>query len=282
MVLITWEGLHEAFGKQDNTGYCAIGSIKSNIGHLTAAAGVAGFIKTVLSMNHHQIPASLGFSEPNPAINFEDSPFFVNAKLREWKSDKIRRAGISSFGVGGTNVHLVLEEYVMKPKTSGLGRPMLLLPWSAKTKTSLINYQNELGNYLNNNASVSLADVSYSLKITRDSFKHRQFIIGNDVNEVTKNLLTEVKNTSNSSQLNAVPSELAFLFPGQGAQYLQMGKSLYEHETIFREAIDVCSELLLDNLKLDIRNIIFPKSETLDAQEKLQVIKSFEPEKNIL
>ncbi|NAS32279.1 amino acid adenylation domain-containing protein [Flavobacteriaceae bacterium R38] len=267
---IEMEGLHTAFGEQDQKNYCAIGSIKSNMGHLTAAAGVAGLIKTVLAMNHRQIPASLGFSKPNPAIDFENSPFYVNAQLSDWKSLETRRAGISSFGVGGTNVHVVVEEYNMKPEPSGSSRPVQLLPWSAKSETSLDKYGNVLADYLSKNDSLSLADVAYSLKTTRDSFKQRQFVMAETGNEAIQTLLNKEKNNLNFATLNVVPNEVAFLFPGQGAQYLQMGKALYEHEEVFKDAIDRCAEILLEEFHFDIRKIIYPEHNTPDAEMVLK------------
>lgn len=275
---IEMEGLHMAFGAQDKKGYCALGSIKSNMGHLTAAAGVAGLIKTILAMNNRQIPASLGFSKPNPAIDFENSPFFVNAELRQWDVDQdSRKAGISSFGVGGTNVHVVVEEYVMEAKNTDPGRPLQLLPWSAKTETSLETYGDKLGTYLISNASLSLADISYSLKTTRDSFAHRQFVLSNSTKEASEKLLKDEKSKLNRSILKVVPSEVAFMFPGQGAQYLQMGKALYEHEIVFREAVDNCSDLLVKDLKEDIRKIIFPETNSTEAEEKLKDTRFTQP-----
>ena len=158
------EGLQEAFGEQSQKGYCAIGSIKSNMGHLTAAAGVAGFIKTILALNHRQLPPSLGFSAPNPAIDFNNSPFFVNNVLRDWESENVRRAGISSFGVGGTNVHIIVEESQAKQIIPGDSRPLQILTWSAKTDNSLEGYQIALGNYIKSSTELNLADVAYSLK----------------------------------------------------------------------------------------------------------------------
>ncbi|MDY8134320.1 polyketide synthase [Aquimarina sp. 2201CG5-10] len=267
---IEMEGLQKAFGEQDQKTYCAIGSIKSNMGHLTAAAGVAGLIKTILALNHRQIPPSLGFSKPNPAIDFKNSPFYVNTELCDWEHKDVRRAGISSFGVGGTNVHIIAEEYLMETKPSDLGRPVQLLPWSAKSETSLDKYRNELGNYLSTNSSVSLADVAYSLKTTRDSFRHRQFVVTETTTEAAQKLLNTKKNNSNHTVLNAIPNEIAFLFPGQGAQYLQMGKALYQHEDVFREAVDRCAEILQKEFNFDIRNIIYPKSNTLEAENTLK------------
>lgn len=268
---IEMEGLHDAFGEQTKKGYCAVGSIKSNMGHLTAAAGVAGFIKTVLSLYHQQIPPSLGFSEPNPAIDFTNSPFFVNNILREWKSENIRRAGISSFGVGGTNVHVIVEEFEKQPIKSGESKPLQLLTWSAKTEKSLDGYKTSLGDFIKSSSDIKLADVAYSLSNTRESFNKRSFVLASDLDlesAIGKLLLDE--NTVKKSDLKAVPSELAFLFPGQGAQYLQMGKALYNHENVFKEAIDQCAEILLKEFDFDIRHIVYPKENFLEAEKALK------------
>ncbi|KAG1657628.1 Phthiocerol/phenolphthiocerol synthesis polyketide synthase type I PpsE [Nymphon striatum] len=252
------EGLHMAFGEQEENNFCAIGSVKSNMGHLTAAAGVTGFIKTVLAMQHQKIPASLGYNTPNPAIDFDNSPFFVNAELRNWDVDEVRRAGVSSFGVGGTNVHVILEEFLMEEKTSDAGRPMQLLPWSAKSETSLANYGSELGNYLDNNAELNLAD-----RILRAEQRSQLIDIEN--------------NRANKNVLKVVPSEIAFLFPGQGAQYVQMGKALYENEPVFTEAVDHCAELLMDTLQQDIRELIFPKVNNAEAENRLKDTRFTQP-----
>jgi acyl transferase domain-containing protein len=271
------EGLKLAFGEQDKNGYCAIGSIKSNMGHLTAAAGVAGVIKTVLSLKHQQIPASLGFEKPNPSIDFENSPFYVNNTLSAWESKSPRKAGISSFGVGGTNVHVILEEFENQEHKSKIERPLQLLTWSAKSKNSLDGYQKALGSFLNSSYDVSLADVAHSLSHTRESFAHRSFTIGSKSNEASEQLVTENHKNIKTKELKLVPSELAFLFPGQGSQYLQMGKSLYSEETVFRDAVDTCAELLKSDLKLDIRDIIYPDEHSEDAEQKLKDTKYTQP-----
>ncbi len=266
------EGLQTAFGEQKNKNYCAIGSLKSNMGHLTAAAGVAGLIKTILALNYRKIPPSLGYTKPNPAIDFDNSPFYVNTKLRDWDiEDGARRAGISSFGVGGTNVHIVVEEYSNElPEVSVSNRPVQLVTWSAKTENSLNKYGEKLGDYLNKDTSLVLADVAYSLKKTRDNFNHRKFVLAANTIEALEFLVNKENNTQNSKHLKAVPNELIFLFPGQGAQYLQMGKALYEHEAIFRKAFDTCSAYLLNTLNLDIKQIIFPKNHNEDAENLLK------------
>lgn len=272
------EGLKMAFGKQDVNKYCAIGSIKSNMGHLTAAAGVAGMIKTILALKHKQIPASLGFEKPNPSIDFENSPFYVNNKLNAWESDGLRKAGISSFGVGGTNVHIVVEEYENEQKVSSASRSLQVLPWSAKTQNSLQGYQSELGNYLKTNTDFSLADVAHSLVNTRDSFANRGFIIAENTEDAFhKLLLLDDNKNIKTHLLNITSSELAFLFPGQGAQYLQMGKSLYTEEKVFKEAVDKCADLLKSYIKLDIRQIIYPEENSEEAELKLKDTKYTQP-----
>ncbi|MEL0650000.1 amino acid adenylation domain-containing protein [Algibacter sp. TI.3.09] len=271
------EGLKMAFGKQAVNGYCAIGSIKSNMGHLTAAAGVAGMIKTILALKHKQIPASLGFQKPNTSIDFENSPFYVNNKLNAWESDGLRKAGISSFGVGGTNVHIVVEEYKNEQKVSSASRSLQILPWSAKTQNSLQGYQSKLGHYLKTNSDFSLADVAHSLINTRDSFTNRGFVIAENTEDASNKLLLDDNKNIKTNVLSITSSELAFLFPGQGAQYLQMGKSLYTEEKIFKVAVDKCAELLKSYLKLDIRQIIYPDENSEEAELKLKDTKYTQP-----
>lgn len=264
------EGLQMAFGKQSLNGYCAIGSIKSNMGHLTGAAGVAGVIKTMLALTYQKIPASLGYKKANPSIDFENSPFFVNNTFSDWKWEGRRRAGISSFGVGGTNVHIVVEEFEANQPASGESRPLQILTWSAKTDNSLKGYKTALGNYLKSSTEIKLADVAYSLSTTRDTFSKRSFILADDAKNAFSQLLADDVPSVKSSELKVAPNNLAFLFPGQGAQYLQMGKALYEHETVFREAVDQCSEILLEEFNFDLRNVIYPEKNTVEAENILK------------
>ncbi|TRX27556.1 amino acid adenylation domain-containing protein [Flavobacterium franklandianum] len=271
------EGLKIAYGKQSKNGYCAIGSIKTNMGHLTAAAGVAGLIKTILAMNNKLIPASLGFEKPNPAIDFENSPFFVNAKLRNWDSDAPLRAGVSSFGVGGTNVHLIVEEYPTEQKVSSSSRPLQILMWSAKSENSLKGYATELGKFLQSKPDSLLADVAYSLNKTRDTFIHRNFLLSSNCVDASQEILSNEKNTIKTSILKVAPNELVFLFPGQGSQFSQMGINLYKNEIIFKEAVDICAEFLLEELKLDIREILYPEIVTPEAEAKLKDTRFTQP-----
>lgn len=271
------EGLTMAFGKQSKNGYCAIGSIKSNMGHLTAAAGVAGLIKTVLALNNKLIPPSIGYETPNPVIDFDNSPFFVNSKLREWEAKGPLRAGVSSFGVGGTNVHIVLEDYPEQQKISGPSKPLQLLMWSAKSENSLRGYQKKMGNFLKEKPNLSLADVAFSLNKTRDSFIHRSFLLSSNNVDASRELLSEANRSTRSSVLKIAPHELVFLFPGQGSQFSQMGFDLYNNESVYKKAVDECAEFLLEDLKLDIREILYPEIVTPESEAKLKDTKFTQP-----
>jgi acyl transferase domain-containing protein len=163
----------------ERNGFCAIGSLKASIGHLDAAAGVAGFIKTVLALEHQQIPSSLNFSQPNPLIDFEHSPFYVNTRLRDWESDgKPRRAGVTSLGIGGTNAHAILEEAPCAI-ASGPSRPWQVVTLSAKTPTALDAMAQNLADHLEDNPA-NLADVAFTTHLGRKGFRHRRAIICND------------------------------------------------------------------------------------------------------
>src|SRR5687767_12942018 len=170
--------------------FCAIGSVKSNIGHLDTAAGVAGLIKTVMALKNGTIPPSLHYQRPNPQIDFASSPFYVNNKLSEWKRNGgPRRAGISSFGIGGTNAHVVLEEAPTQGD-SGPSRPSQLLVISARSSTALEAATTNLSDYFRQNANVSLADVAYTLHVGRKAFTHRRIAVCHDANDAAEVLST--------------------------------------------------------------------------------------------
>ncbi|MDO6470697.1 non-ribosomal peptide synthetase/type I polyketide synthase [Maribacter sp. 1_MG-2023] len=271
------DGLNLAFGEQSKNNFCGLGSVKSNMGHMTAAAGVAGVIKTILAFNHKLIPPSLGYDKPNPVIDFENSPFYVNNKLTDWNVEGPRRAGVSSFGVGGTNVHVVLEEYEMEEKTSKFQRPLQLLPISAKTETSLAGFETVLKKQIDAKPELNLADVAYSLSTTKANFNNRRFILASDTNDASEFLIDNDLKATQSSVVKNVPSEIVFLLPGQGSQYLNMGKDLYDGESAFREAVDNCADLLLDTIKVDIRKIIFQDANSEDAENKLRDTRYTQP-----
>lgn len=274
---IEMEGLNMAFGAQEKKGYCRVGSIKSNMGHLTSAAGAAGLIKTVLAMRHRQIPPSLGFKNPNPLIDFENSPFKVNDTLTPWESREPRRAGISSLGVGGTNVHLVVESYENKTIESSKGRPFEVLPWSAKSKGSLDAYSEKLKLFFEQNRSFSASDISSTLIRTRETFRHRRFAVVDNTQNAFKVLNSGDGSRLKSNSLQSIPSELVFLFPGQGAQYLEMGKALYENEPVYKNTIDICADLLRKDMGCDIRSIIFADKNDKEAEKKLKDTRYTQP-----
>jgi amino acid adenylation domain-containing protein len=252
------EGLKVAFGNQAANQYCAIGSIKSNMGHLTAAAGVAGLIKATLALVYKKIPASTGYKTPNPHIDFINSPFYVNSTLADWSSNSLRRAGVSSFGIGGTNVHVILEEYLEENAPEQISESSFqLVTWSAKSERSLGAYAEKLAACIDQHPEINLADAAYTLQTTRAPFYCRAFTIADSSNT----LKTALRNNGQPFEvktLTETPQEIVFMFPGQGSQYLNMGRDLYENQTVFRNAIDECAELLLPYLTTDIRHVIYP------------------------
>lgn len=255
------EALTQAFNqKTTKTGFCAIGSIKSNIGHLVAAAGVTGLIKTALALKNQKIPATLHFKTPNPVIDFEKTPFYVNAQLTEWKRDNTpRRAGVSSFGVGGTNAHVILEEAPpISPSSSS--RPHQLLLISAKTPSALDTATQNLTEYLKSNSEFNLADGAYTLQVGRQALPHRRFIVCQDTEEAITNLTKLPPNKTATRQHKNKTRELIFMFPGQGSQYVNMGLNLYNSEPLFKKIIDQCAEILTPYLGEDLRHFLYPNA----------------------
>jgi len=257
------EALTRAFRKNNNLkGYCAIGSIKTNIGHTVAASGVAGLIKTARCLNDKLLAPSLFFEKPNPEIDFANSPFFVNTRLSEWKTnDTPRRAGVSSFGVGGTNAHTILEEAPTKEPT-GPSRPYQLLLLSAKTETALERNSLQLANYFQTHPDVNLADTAFTLQVGRQSFSNRRIVVCRDSLEAVSNLKNLSTQRGKSGIVEQSHSGVVFMFPGQGSQYVNMGLNLYEHEPLFRNCVDQCANILTPFLQCDLREILYPKAET--------------------
>jgi acyl transferase domain-containing protein len=265
------EALTKAFrASTGRKNFCAIGSVKSNIGHLDAAAGIAGLIKTVLALKHRQLPASLHYEQPNPQIDFAESPFYVNSRLREWRSPGGKlRAGVSSFGVGGANAHVVLEEAPPAPKSSP-SRPCHLLLLSARTESALDTMTDNLATHLKQREEIKLADVAYTLGIGRKVFNFRRVIIGRDRDDVLAALERGDSRVLTAYQ-EADEQSVVFMFPGGGAQYVNMAAGLYEHLPVFREQIDHCSELLGPEAQYDLRDRLFPqKAEAATAVERMK------------
>ncbi|MGV0103651.1 beta-ketoacyl synthase N-terminal-like domain-containing protein [Nostoc sp. DSM 114160] len=253
------EALTQAFRVHtDAKQFCAIGSLKSNVGHLVAAAGVAGLIKTALALHYKKIPPSLNFEAPNPKIDFANSPFYVNTKLAEWsEGETLRRAGVSSFGVGGTNAHIVLEE-APQIQSSGSSRPQQLLLLSAKTSQALEAATANLQQHLQYNAEINLADVAYTLQRGRKAFNYRRSIVCHDITDAIAALQSLDSNQVNTRHIEIRNPAVVFMFPGQGSQYVNMGLNLYNYEPVFQEAVDECAEILKPLLGRDLREIIYP------------------------
>lgn len=246
--------------------FCAIGSVKTNIGHLDTASGVAGLIKTVLALKHKEIPPSLHFQEPSPQIDFANSPFYVNDKLSEWKSNgHPRRAGVSSFGIGGTNAHVILEEAPVVEqggrRAEGQGRKYHLLVVSAKTESALEAATANLANHLKQHPDLNLADVAYTLGVGRRAFDYRRMVVCQDLDDAIKVLETKDTQRVFTHYQEPGDSEVVFMLPGQGSQYVDMGRELYQTEPIFREQVDYCCEQLKPILGLDLRTILYPSQE---------------------
>lgn len=235
----------KAFRQTTNrTGFCGIGSVKTNIGHLDAGAGLAGVIKIALSLEHAQLPPSLNFSHPNPQIDFSNSPFFVNDQLRAWETNgEPRRAGVSSFGLGGTNAHVILQEAPPRSDASGAHnrvRRYRLLPWSARTPQAFEQATNNLRAYLSNEGP-DLSDVAYTLQSGRQRFAQRGVLVATSRDDALQVIESAdrgrlIKQTDPAN----VTRQVTFMFPGGGAQYIDMGRDLYKHEAIFRDAVDHC------------------------------------------
>ncbi|QHP66038.1 amino acid adenylation domain-containing protein (plasmid) [Bradyrhizobium sp. LCT2] len=252
--------LTEAFRRTtDKTGFCAIGSVKTNIGHLDAAAGVAGLIKAVLAVEHGVIPPSLHFETPNPAIDFAGSPFHVNQKLREWPAaaGHRRRAGVSSFGIGGTNAHVVVEA-AAAAAASGPSRPWQLLVLSAATEPALEAATARLGGHLRDRADQNLADVAFTLQQGRRVFGHRRVAVCSDRADAIAVLSGSAPDRLLTAFEEGHDRPVGFLFPGQGTQHVRMGFELYGSEAVFRSEVDRCAEALVGELGLDLREVLFP------------------------
>lgn len=274
------EGLKLAFGKQEKSQFCSIGSVKSNFGHLTHASGAAGFIKTVLSLYHKQLPPSINFTEPNPHIDFASSPFIVNDTLKEWKSEQKRMAGVSSFGVGGTNAHVVLEEYQgdkdpIVEKSSDIG-PQLVC-WSAHQPESMVAYAGKLNDFLKAHPEVDLEALAYSVNTTRQELAVRNFVVAKNNEDLISQLgQTEVISGA-GHRVKEQNNNIVFLFPGQGNQYPNMGRELYECEEIYKAAVDECAVILQQYMGEDIRGVIFVDHANEAAAEKLKDTRYAQP-----
>jgi phthiocerol/phenolphthiocerol synthesis type-I polyketide synthase E len=255
---IELSALTEVFkAETDRRGYCGIGAVKSNFGHLSCAAGVAGLIKTVLSLEHGAIPPTLHYQSPNPAIDFANSPFYVTTSLQPWhRNGTPRHAGVSSFGVGGTNAHAVLEEAPAQPAPTQR-RPQQLLVLSARSPAALNHATQRLADYLDVHPELDLADVAHTLHVGRRPFRYRRtFVAGSDDRASVVAAFREPEALPHTEA--KAERSVVFMFPGQGAQYPGMAAGLYQSEPLVRRLIDRCAQLLKPHLGSDLRRLLFP------------------------
>ncbi|WP_256443928.1 type I polyketide synthase [Myxococcus landrumensis] len=250
--------------------FCALGSVKGNVGHLDAAAGITGLIKTALALKHGELPPSLHYERPNPAIDFDGSPFYVNATLKPWPTSALpRRAGVSSFGVGGTNAHVVLEQPPRPVDSAPSRRAWQLLPLSARTSSALESSTGRLAKALEGTADKALADVAWTLQVGRQRFGQRRFVLARGVSDAVAVLSQPDSPRVHTATEDGVERPVAFLFPGQGSQHVGMGRALYDAEPVFRAEVDRCSELLKPHLGgRDLRDVLYPKSGDAAENEK--------------
>jgi acyl transferase domain-containing protein len=259
--------LNRAFGTANGPGTCVLGSVKTMIGHLDPAAGVAGLIKTVLALEHEAIPPTLHFRRPKPSIDFAAGPFRVNAELVPWpRGERPRRAGINSFGVGGTNAHLVVEEAPAPAPREPAPRAREIVCLSARTPTALAAMRRELGEHLAAHGELELRDVAFTRNAGRRAFAYREAYVAPDVPALVEALRAE---RPASAGVVARAPQVAFVFPGQGSQALDMALELYAAERPFRSDVDDAAEVLLPLLGRDIREIMYPEPGGEAAAEEL-------------
>ncbi|SCK42156.1 amino acid adenylation domain-containing protein [Variovorax sp. HW608] len=252
------EGLARAFAPHTaDRGFCAIGSLKSNVGHMVTAAGAAGLIKAALSLHTEAIPATLHYESPNPAIDFDATPFYVNSRLLPWPREAVpRRAGVSSFGVGGTNAHVVIEEAPLRAPSDPATGPQLLT-LSARSPAALAAAATRLADHLDTHRDVPLADVAHTLRVGRKAFAHRTSVVAGSVDEAVAALQSSDSPARAGASQSAWVPQPVFAFPGQGAQYAGMGRTLYENDAVFRAAFDECLRAFEGVLGFDLRERMF-------------------------
>ncbi len=261
--------------KTDKKQYCALGSVKTNIGHLDTAAGVAGLIKTCLALKQRTLPALINYTTPNPQIDFENSPFYVNTELKDWQTDGLpRRAGISSIGMGGTNAHVVLEELDDRMRVTKKGnKGYQIINFSAKTLKALENYTQKIVDFLKNNQNFDLSDVAYTFSVGRNEFPYRRAIVCRNTAELVAGVENQFEKIyTNLSNTNKT---VAFMFTGQGSQKINMGYELYRQEKTFREVFDRCAAIYQSQSGYDIKKIIF--SDQQDGEDVLKQTQFAQP-----
>ena len=272
-------GLTKAFRRTtQRRHFCAIGAIKASVGHLGAAAGVTGLAKVVLALQNRMLPPSANFRRPNPAIDFDNSPFYVQQTLSEWRPANGRRiAGVSAFGIGGTNAHVVVEEApFLGPSDSP--RPWQLLTITAKTSGALEKATEQAAEFLASHPSLNLADVAFTLQKGRKAFSNRRFLVARDTAEAISLLKSRSPQRVHDGKPFEGEPSIAFMFPAQGAQHVNMGRGLYETESVFRQNVDRCIDYLVPKLGLDLGKLLYPRDGDAEvASEQLKQTQFTQP-----
>jgi amino acid adenylation domain-containing protein len=247
-------------GRASRANSCAIGSLKPNIGHLDAAAGISGLLKVVLALQHQQLPPSIHFESANPKIDFDDGPLYVNTRLRPWpRGSRPRRAGISSFGFGGTNAHVILEEPPELP-VSATTRSHHLLIVSARTAAALNDATANLAAHFRSHRDVSLADAAYTLQVGRHAFAQRRTVVCQSVDEAIEKLESLSGGGKESTSPAAGHRPVVFMFPGQGTQHVHMAAALYREQPAFRSTVEECCRIVDQSAGVRLGEMLYPAS----------------------
>ena len=250
--------------------FCTIGTAKANVGHLDIAAGVTGLIHAAHVVKHGQFPGTLNFKKPTDRFDMANSPFKVTASPARWESNgQPRRAGVSAFGVGGTNAHVILEEApAVTAETPARSTQLLVL--SARSQQALEVATNNLAADLQSRPDRELADVAYTLQTGRRAFDLRRAVTASSTTDAIAALQAALDKPAPAKKRNAPDPSVCFMFPGQGAQHVNMGRELYKTEPVFREAVDTCAAILHNELQLDLLSVLYPEVEpALDAPTEL-------------
>ncbi len=259
--------------------FCAVGSAKPNVGHLDAAAGVTGLIKAALSLHHRVLPGMLHYRSPNPAIDFASSPFFVEAETRPWRQEAgPRRAAVSAFGVGGTNAHVVLQEApVLSFATAGRSHALLVL--SGRNEAALLQACQRLAADLRTHPDRPLEAVADTLQVGRSIFAQRAAFVCGATGDAITRLEAHLNGGTGRPATHAAASKppVAFMFPGQGAQYPQMAMDLYREQAEFRRHIDQCAEVLQGGFGIDLRALLYPQQRDADSDRRLMETTAAQP-----
>lgn len=261
--------------------YCGVGTVKTNIGHLEGAAGIAGVIKVLLAMKQKKLPKILNFQQLNPRIDLENSPFYIVSETQEWQQLKTpdgevipRRSGVSSFGVGGVNAHVVLEE-APEPKTQRVEfeRPLHILTLSAKNEKALGELVKKYQGYLQSHQKASIANICFTANTGRAHFEQRLAVVAESNVELQKQLEVSLKvNQTNGlvkGQVRGESPKVAFIFAGEGSQYVNMGWQLYQTQPIFRHTLEKCDQILRPLLDKPLLSVLYPQSTALADNSSL-------------